>query len=192
MNKRINWTDELIASELMKIANQYDPPRMPSHSEMETFCGDSKLSNAITRRGGSKTWAEKLGLEWGDHETAAGVHGEEYIAKLLKDMGHDVETTPTRFPYDLLVNKCVKIDVKSASTSHVRGYPVHAFRIAKKQPTCDLYILYEADTDSVYVVPAHRLHNQVQIVMGLDSKLYKPYKDAFSQIEYLTEVYRNI
>ena len=192
MSERIKWTDELIASEIMKIASQFNPPRMPSHAEMHNFNGDHRLSNAITRRGGSKLWAEKLGLAWGDHETTTGVNGEQHIAEILRSMGYEVETTPTKFPYDLLVDKCVKIDVKSANTSYIRGYPVHAFRLAKKQPTCDLYIFYEVDTDSIYVVPAHRLHNQVQAELGIESRSYALWKNAFYLISELALAFKEL
>ena len=189
---KMKWTEQTISNAILSIANQFDPPRMPSNSETKAMYGNCALSNAICKNGGYRYWAKRLGLEHGYSETIVGVKGEEHIAELLRSIGYHVQTTPTKFPYDLLIDGCVKVDVKSANTSYVKGCPIHAFRLAKKQQTCDLYILYEADTDAVYVVPAHKLHGQVQVEMGLESRMYRPYKDAYALIGELVDAYKAI
>lgn len=186
------WTEVTIATEIMKLANQFDPPRMPSNSETVEMYGSCGLSNAISKNGGYRYWAKKLGLEHAYSETKVGVQGEAFIADELRSMGFDVQTTSARFPYDLLIDGCVKVDVKSANTSYIRGCPIHAFRLAKRQQTCDIYIFYEIDTGAVYVVPAHIIHGQVQVEMGLDSKMYRPYKDAYALITELSNAYKSM
>lgn len=184
------WTEEKITEEIMAIAKRFDPPRMPSSAETKEMFGSYGLSNAITKSGGYAHWAKRLDLAQGNSETAIGVRGEQEIAIQLQSMGFSVQATSAKFPYDLLVDGCVKIDVKTANTSYVKGCPVHAFRLAKPQQTCDLYILYEIDTENVYVVPAHKLHGQVQVDMGIESRMYRPYKSAFALITELSSAYQ--
>lgn len=190
--KGIRWTDELIADAIMAVANQFDPPRMPSNDEAKRMTGSCALSNAISKNGGYKHWADKLGLAQKHSETKLGIEGERYLAELLQTMGYRVETTSANHPYDLLIDGCVKVDVKTAKTSYIRGCPVHAYRLAKKQQTCDFYIFYEYDTLRVYVVPAHKCQGQVQVEMGYNSKLYAKYLGAFHLIKEASDMYRRM
>ena len=184
-----HWTDELLASEIMKIANQFDPPRMPSNQEVKQMTGSHALSNAISKHGGYKHWANKLGLEQKYSETKLGIEGEKHIANVLRHMGFKVEMTSARHPYDLLIDKCVKIDVKTAKTSYIRGCPIHAYRLAKKQQTCDFYIFYEVDTEKVYVVPSHVCNGQIQVEMGANSKPYAKYLNAYHLLTKASNIY---
>lgn len=187
------WTDNTIEREIMKIANQFDPPKMPSLKESKEMYGGCGLSCAISKSGGFKYWAEKLGLPQEKSETKVGIEGEIYIAQLLKKMGYSsVEMTSVRHPYDLLVDDCVKIDVKTSNTSYIKGCPVHAYRLAKRQHTCDLYIFYEADTGDIYVVPAHLCKGQTQVEMGGGSKKYLMYRKAFHLIGALRNTYQQM
>lgn len=188
--ERISWNDELIAEEVMKIATLFDPPRMPSNQEVVANCGNYSLAVAIQKHGGYEWWANKLGLKRKYSETKTGVEGERRIAELLRGMGFKVETTSARFPYDLLVDGCVKVDVKTANTSFVRGCPIHAYRLAKRQQTCDFYIFYEADTEKAYVVPSCRCHGQVQVGMGNTSSPYERYLYAYDLIAEANDMYK--
>lgn len=192
MNKNRKWTDEAIASETMKIANRLTPVRMPTRSEIVEIVGNDELTNAIRRHGGYEYWAKRLGLEQKRSETTFGIEGERAISEILKEKGYDVKLTSTRHPYDLLVNNCVKIDVKTAKTSYIRGCPIHAYRLAKRDHTCDFYIFYEYDTSRIYVVPAHKCQGQVQVEMGNNSKLYAKYLGAFDLIEQVNEMYQRM
>lgn len=188
----IQWTDELIATEVMKVANQFNPPRMPSNSEAIVMTGSHALSNAISKHGGYKYWAVRLGLEQKKTDTKLGVEGEKHIAEELFRRGYTVEMTSARHPYDILVNGCVKVDVKTANISYVRGYPIHSYRLAKGQPTCDFYVMYEVDTEKVYVVPSWKLLGQVQVGMGIDSKLYKKYLEAYHLLAEASDMYKSM
>lgn len=190
--QRMNWTNENIAEAIMAVANQFDPPRMPSKSEIEMMCGDYSLSNAISKHGGFNYWANKLSLEQKYSETSVGIQGEVEIARRLQAMGYEVEQTSVKHPYDLLVDGCVKIDVKTANTSYARGCPIHAYRLAKRQHTCDLYIFYEADTDTVYVVPANKCTGQIQVEMGGGSKKYLMYHNAYHLIGTLRNTFKRM
>lgn len=191
-NTNTIWTDELIASELMKVANVFDPVRMPTRSEVASIRGDEALNNAISKHGGFGFWADRLGLEQKYSDTRLGIQGEEHIANILRSMGYKVETTSIKYPYDLLVDDCIKIDVKTANESSVKGYPIHSYRLAKGQQTCDFYVFYEADTERVHVVPANKLRGQVQVGMGLESKVYEPYLGAYHLIKEASEMYQRM
>ena len=186
------WTDNTIAREILNIANQFDPPKMPTLKEAQEMYENGGLACAISKTGGFEYWANKLGLPQGYSETKIGVQAEKDIADELKAKGYGVELTSTKHPYDVLVNGCVKIDVKAANTSMIRGCPVHAYRLAKRQHTCDFYIFREIDTDSTYIVPAHLCNGQVQVEMGIDSKKYEPYKEAWDLIGKASKFYREM
>ena len=172
----------------MAIVNTFAEPRMPSNTEVIEHEGNYALSMAIQKHGGFKYWADRLGLEQKYSETALGVEGEKIIASYLRHQGFDVKETSVKNPYDLLVNDCVKVDVKTANTSHIRGCPVHAYRLAKRDHTCDFYIFFEADTFKSYVVPACKCQGQVQVEMGTDSKRYAKYFGAYHLISEMSKL----
>ena len=176
------WTDERIADGILRIASTFEPKRMPSNKEVVEYEGDHKLSCAISKHGGYAYWAKRLGLEQKRSDTKLGIEGEKFISERLKALGYDVKPTSMRHPYDLLVDGCVKIDVKTANTSSVRGCSMHSYRLAKSDHTCDFYIFYEMDTDKTYVVPACKLQGQVQVCMGTDSKRFAKYSEAYHLI----------
>ena len=188
----INWTDELIANGIEKIASTFEPKRMPTNREVIEFEGNYALSSAIQKSGGFSYWANRLGLEQKYSETALGIQGEKDIAMWLESLGFDVKLTSIKHPYDLLVNGCVKVDVKTANTSMIRGCPVHAYRLAKKDHTCDFYIFYEADTLKVYVVPAYKCQGQIQVEMGNNSKPYVKYLGSYHLIKEAAEMYQRM
>lgn len=188
----IKWTDDLIAENVLRIANMFEPKRMPSNREIIEIEGNHKLSMAVQKNGGFTYWANKLGLEQKYSETKLGIVGEKCVADELSHRGHFVEMTSTKHPYDILVDGCIKVDVKTSNESYIRGCAVHAYRLAKRQQTCDFYIFYEADTGKIYIVPAHKCHGQVQVEMGNDSKAYKQYLGAFDLINQASEMYQRM
>ena len=188
----MKWNEETIAAKVADIANKFAPARMPSNSEVIEMTGSYALANAIQKNGGYEYWANKLGLERKHSETKVGIEYERRVAKMLRDNGHDVQTTTIKHPYDLLVDGCVKVDVKVANTSMIRENKVHAYRIAKRQHTCDFYICCEVDTDDIYVIPANMVTGQVQIEMGPGSQKYSHYKDAFYMIDDAVNFYKSL
>ena len=165
---------------------------MPSNNEVIEMTGSYALANAIQKNGGYEYWANRLGLERKHSETKVGIEYERKVAEMLRKGGHNVQETTIKHPYDLLVDGCVKVDVKVASTSLTRGSKVHAYRIAKRQHTCDFYICCEVDTGGIYVIPANMVTGQVQIEMGLNSQKYNHYKGAFYLIDDAVQFYQSL
>lgn len=188
----MKWNEETIAAKVADIANKFAPARMPSNSEVIALTGGYALANAIQKNGGYEHWANKLGLEQKYSETKVGIEYERKVAEMLRKSGHNVQETTVKHPYDLLVDGCVKVDVKVANTSLIRDSKVHAYRIAKKQQTCDFYICCEVDTGGVYVVPSNMATGQTQIEMGLNSQKYSHYKDAFYLIDDAVNFYKSL
>ena len=185
------WNEETIRNEIMSLANQFEPARMPSSREVKSMTGSYALSNAIQKSGGYKYWADLLGLDQKHSETKLAIEWECKIANAFRAAGYDVERTSVKYPYDLLIDGCVKVDVKVARTSFVRGSAVHAYRIVKPQQTCDFYICCEADSDDVYVIPANVCKGQKQIEMGMTTK-YAVYKNAFDLIDNAVTFYSSL
>ena len=174
----------------MRIVDQFDTKRMPTNSEVIDYTGNMGLAIAIQKHGGYVYWAKKLGLPRLQNETMVGIDAENKVADILKSLGYQVSITPTRFPYDILVNGCVKIDVKCANKSYVRGTPIHAYRIAKTIPTCDIYVCCELDSDKYYIIPAHKCTGQTMIEMGIDSKKYAIYLDQWQTVGEMSKLYQ--
>jgi hypothetical protein len=141
------WTEELVETFLRVAAEQVG--RMPIHRELIEM-GASDLAHAIIRTGGYRGWSRRLELLEKGGSTHRGRAIEEQVAAELGDAGFQVELLGAQAPYDLLVAGCVRLDVKSArwasfprpKSGVCQGY---FFRLKKKTPTCDLYVLCPVD-----------------------------------------------
>lgn len=192
---KTRWTEQLIKERVMEVANTFDPVRMPSRIECEEYYGNTSLTNKLAKTGGFYHWAEVLGLNIKKSDTKFGIRAEKHAYETLIYLGFDVELTSTKHPYDLLVNNAVKIDVKAANISYANGFAFRSYRIAKKQPTCDIYMLYEADDDEigdVYIVPSSVVSGQVQIGISKGSKRYLHYKNRYDIIQKFVDFYKSI
>lgn len=193
---RIKWTDKDIENGIAKVVDFLEIERMPSRREIDDFYGNHALSNKISRTGGFFFWANKLGLQVKESESKLGISLEHQVMEMLKDMGFKCEMTATRYPYDLLVDNCVKIDVKAARKSKVGSSDVYSFRIAKPQQTCDVYIaicLSESKTiERVYVIPSIVLSGKKQLCIGAGHSSYDTYINRWDFIEQMATAFKQI
>lgn len=184
---RIKWTDQLIEEKIQDAMCGIGINRMPSKQELESFYGDSALTNKIAKTGGFYHWANALGIEIKQSETFTGYTVENEVKKMLENMGFMCELTGIRHPYDILVNGCVKVDVKSARKSKVRGSDVLSFGLAKPKPTCDIYIaacLNDSNTiEKIYVIPAHIMAGKTQLCLGIHHSKYDCYIDRWDIVK---------
>ncbi len=182
------WTDELIKSEVLKINKTYKLNRMPTRKECTKLTNSEALSNAITRReGGWYQLARELNLPIKKSETTLGKEYEENIANILRNKGYEVIKMSQNFPYDLLINSCLKIDVK---VSHLYKGDIgnfYSFRTGKKYATCDIYILVTIDDNgnilNIYVIPSVAIIKNAQISIGEHNSIYDQYKNKFEYIK---------
>lgn len=180
-----HWNDEKIAEGILCVCDSLKLGRMPTQSEIHNFYGDDKLANRISKTKGYYGWAKTLNLPIKSSETTFGKAYEDIAKTFLESKGHEVTKMSQNFPYDLLVDRTVKIDVKVSRIGKVHGYTCHTFRLGKKNPTCDIYMLIALDehdkVERLLIVPAAKAH-VTTICIGSNSK-YDCYIDRWDLIE---------
>ena len=96
-----------------------------------------------------------------------------------------------KHPYDLLVDKNIKFDVKAANKYvNGEGHSYYSFNLEKRNPTCDIYILLCIDTERIFIIPSKFLH-QTQISMSDNSK-YSIYENRWDYIEQYSNFYKTV
>nr|DAE54211.1 MAG TPA: hypothetical protein [Caudoviricetes sp.] len=191
------WSEELIEKRLIEVMENLKISRMPSNKEIIYVLGDYSLSNAITRRGGFRVWAEKLGLETKDSETCFGNEYEFIVKEILEEMGYCVDKMTTKHPYDLLVNDNLKIDVKASKYYHSKenGLKFHTFNLEKKYHNCDIFICIGIDDndeiEKMLIIPSKYLMNKKQLSIGVNSN-YDRFNKRFDFIEKYIKFYNEI
>lgn len=170
------WTDELIEQKIKEVVKKLNLDHFPTHTEIVKALGSKGLASKISKHKGTVYWAEKLGLPLKYSETTFGNKFEiEAISDIFENTGlHSVQTS-SRHPYDLIVDNSVKIDVKvSKEFTNNCNSKAFSFNLEKREPTCDIFILYCLNDDETYrkvlIVPACSLLGQTQIGVGENSK----------------------
>ena len=185
----MNWNDELIRKGILEVVEHIGEVRMPTAYEIREYHGDCRLIGAITRTGGFMVWANKMELPMKDGDVILSLGYEKYTKELLEKNGLDCIHTSTKFPYDLLVDNKVKIDVKVSHLVEVGNGWGYTFKIAKNIPKCDIYVAYCLDEKEVgkiakaYIIPAHVLINMRQLTIGKDNSKYDAYLNRWELIE---------
>lgn len=183
--KGIEWSDELIREKILEVVNGMELDRMPSRKEVEAFYGDSCLTNAISRRGGWYQLASDLDLPIKQSETYFGKSHEKQVRDILISMGHEVRQMPQNFPYDLLVDDCVKIDVKVSRLYEGAAGNFYSFNLEKPFCTCDIYVLrlmQKSGTISSLIVPSKFVPTNTQISVGEKNSKYHRFLEKWDFI----------
>lgn len=93
---------------------------------------------------------------------------------------------PQNYPYDLLVNDSVKIDVKASKLYHGKGGNFYSFNLEKPYCTCDLYVLRLINDDGIeedtLVIPSAHVATNTQISVGESKSKYKKYSNRWDYI----------
>lgn len=182
------WTKERIIKDLWEIVKLHNMETFPSHTEIEKHYGTYGLTNAISRNGGSKYFANIMGLKIKECESKFGeAHEELCIEQIEEKFGYSCEHTDPRFPYDILVDKCVKIDVKAGKIyTTPQNAKFYSFNLEKRQQTCDIFVCYclneELGIDKTLIIPSFVLSGKNQLSVGKESR-YDKYKDAWNFIK---------
>ena len=136
--------EDVILEKIKELVEFTGQKTMPTHSEMFDYFGNTKLSNAISKRQGTNYYADKLGLELKNSESNFGFEMEMFcLTEIQKKLGIPCEKTVARHPYDILVGNAVKIDVKASKLFDNYGKAkYYTFNIEKKQQTCDIFVFY--------------------------------------------------
>ena len=170
------WTDDYTRDSILRVMEHLGINTFPTHSEMKNFYGNSSLTNHISKTGGTRKWAEGLGLPIKQCESELGNDYELFAMKEIQShVGLSVKQTKPRYPYDLLVDESIKVDVKvSYPFLNNSGSHANTFNLEKKDPTCDLFIFYCLDLDGeiskTLIIPSCITSGITQIGVGRDSK----------------------
>lgn len=188
------WTEDEIVRNILKVTSSLSIDRMPSASEMNIVIGDSSLSNAVRRNGGFYKWADKMELEIKNCETTTG-KGCEILAKaLIENLNYKVKKMSTKYPFDLLVNDKIRIDVKGSNPHISRGSRVHTVGINKKYATCDLYLIFALDEyeniERTFIIPGCDLR-VTSMNFGKDS-IYNIYLNRWDLFKKYNDFYNNL
>lgn len=193
-SKGIRWTDDLIKEKVLEVKKAFSLDRMPSRSECIQYFHNEALVNAISKR---KKWyqlAQELGLRVKDSETYFGKSEESNAAEMLISLGFSVRKMPQNFPYDLLVDDCVKVDVKASHLYHGPNGNFYTFNLEKQFATCDIYILFalaECEEKRIFVVPSKFVIAQSQISMGALKSKYHKFENRWDFISSLSDFWNN-
>lgn len=189
------WTDDLIREKIYEVKDALGLDRMPSRKECVQYFHNEALVNAISKR---KKWyvlADELGLKVKDSETYFGKSQEANAAETLISMGFSVRKMPQNFPYDLLVDDCVKVDVKASHLYHGPNGDFYTFNLEKPYATCDIYILFaipENGEKLVFVVPSKLVIAQNQISMGVLRSKYHKFQDRWDYVSAISDFWSEI
>lgn len=172
----VRWDEDLITKKLLCIVETLGIYHFPTHSEMVGFYGNHSLAVAVSRNGGSRHWANKMNLPIKECESEVGNDFELYAMQdIEKNTGLVSKKMKPRYPYDIATSNHIKVDVKvSYPSMYGSGGVTNTFNLEKKNPTCDIFILYcLKENGSIYktlVIPSCFLAGKTQVGVGLLSK----------------------
>jgi len=183
----MKWNEQMIYDGILEVAEAVGEGRMPTHAEVIAYCGNHRLASQITNRGGYAAWAQKLGLPLKASKYNFGIAFEKYTHGLMQGRGYDVIHTGKQCPYDLLINKKVKIEVKASRLVEFVDHMAYTFHIAENLPKCDIYIAHCVDDNDnivkTYIIPAHKLTGKSQLTIGEHKSKYDIYIDQWDMID---------
>ena len=179
-NSKNFWDEEKIEEKILYMVEKTKQITFPTHTEINDFFGDYKLSNAIRRHGGTKYWADKLGMQCKECESEFGYNFEELCKiDIMENCGLESQLCQIRYPYDILVERCAKIDVKAAKLfSNYGKSEYYSFNLEKKEQTCDFYVFYCLDKNQIkkiYIVPSIVMSGKKQFAIGKKISTYDKY-----------------
>lgn len=190
----VKWSYTKICDEINNIMHVLNIKRMPTAEECNLITGNSGLSNVIAKSGGFYWLANNLGLSMKNNATETGKKFERLAVKILEDKNYIVKSMTTKYPFDLLINDRIRIDVKAGRPYLLRGSRVHTIGINKKYATCDLYLIFALDEkdkpERNLVIPGCDLR-VTTLNFGKDS-IYNIYLDRWDLIERYDEFYSSL
>ena len=181
------WTDELVREKVMEVVEGLQLDRMPSRKECVEYFGNGGLAGVITKRYGWVALANAMGLEIKESETGFGKLFESKASEFLKACGFEVRKMAQNFPYDLLLNDCLKVDVKASKLYRGELGNYYTFNLEKAYATCDFYLLLTVNDDNTInrkmIVPSNHVISNNQISVGEHRSKYHQYTDRFDLLE---------
>ena len=186
----------MVVSEIDRVVQSLELDRFPTHSEIEQFYGNKSLTNKISKSGGTKYWAFRLGYEVKDCESEFGDYFERYaIDDIYQHTGLNSYKNKVGYPYDVTTNRYIKVDIKgSIIIENNYGDKYYRFNLEKKEPTFDIYILYCLNNDDeihkTIIIPSCHVYGQTQIgISAYGNSKWDKYKDQWKWFEKYNDFY---
>lgn len=193
------WSEELITDKINRVIHTLGLNRFPTQHEMRDFYGNYSLAVKISKTGGAKYWANKMGYVVKRCESEFGEHFEMYVINDIRiHTGLESYKTKTRYPYDIVTNKHIKVDVKSSTINkNKQGYSYFSFNLEKREPTCDIYLLYCInDSNEPYktlIVPSCYTYGQTQICITANkNSKWDKYKNNWKLFDLYNKFYADL
>lgn len=190
------WTDELVREKVMEVVEGLQLDRMPSRKECVEYFGNGGLAGVITKRYGWVALANAIGLEIKESETGFGKLFESKASEFLKACGFEVRKMAQNFPYDLLLNDCLKVDVKASKLYRGELGNYYTFNLEKAYATCDFYLLLTVNDDNTInrkmIVPSNHVISNNQISVGEHKSKYHQYTDRIDLLETAADFWSGI
>lgn len=195
-NTGIQWSEDMMKEKIYEIMNFYDIDRMPTHREMNEYLGSHSLSCYVSKHGGSYAVAENLGLGIKESETKTGIKYEKHAIYLLNELGFNcVHTGLNTFPYDILVDNCIKVDVKASNIVYARESKYFSANMGHDHHACDVFIFFCIEDNIIsktYIIPSFILDGIGQLSIGYDKSKYDIYLDRWDIINKFKNAFMNI
>lgn len=186
-NSKNFWNEEKIEEKILYMVGKTKQTTFPTHTEINDFFGDYRLSNAIRRHGGTKYWAQKTGMEIKNCESKFGdCYEEKFMDDVLRILDFQSDRCKVRYPYDVLVEGVAKVDVKSSNRIFAHGFQMYTCNLEKDYQTCDFYVVYcinGENLDKVYVLPSFLMTGKTQFSVGVMSSKYDVFIDRWDLIK---------
>ena len=113
----------MVVSEIDRVVQSLELDRFPTHSEIEQFYGNKSLTSKISKSGGIKYWASRLGYEIIDCESEFGDYFERYaIDDIRKHTGLNSYKNKAGYPYDISTNRHIKVYIKKYFQYYLKNY----------------------------------------------------------------------
>lgn len=191
----IKWDNSKIENEIQAVMRKANITCMPTHSLIRSITGSYALTNAIRRSGGTRYWANKLNLDIKHCESELGYLFENECMNQLSLLGYDCEIAKAGYPYDVMVNKNIKVDVKCSQLYRGKEGNFYTFNLEKKMPTCDVFICYCINEDKIqktYIIPSCVTSGKCQLSIGVKQSKYDQYKDNWGIIKNYDDFYNSL
>jgi len=191
----IKWSEEVVTKNVESIMKELKIDSMPTQKMVEDITGNNALNNAITKHcGGRIKLAKAMGIECKGVETMLGTEYEEKAGDYIVNFeGMDMIQMGPRYPYDILVNNNIKIDVKVSRLSSANG-GYYTFNLEKPYPTCDIFVCYCINDDKkiikTYVIPSCIMSGKTQLSVGRIKSKYDLYLDKWDLLNKYDNFYK--
>lgn len=181
------WNEAKIEESILNIVKKLEINYFPTHKEMNEFYCNNALSNVVSKNGGSEYWSKKIGIKLKSSETNTGLKMEKLFSTEAIKRGYSAERMKPGYSYDVLINKYVKVDVKSGYITKGNNGNYYTFCLNKKFPTCDVYVAYclmeDGNILKTYIIPSNVLYGKSQLSLGVNNSKYDKYIDRWEIID---------